>query len=191
MEAVPGQVVYNPMTVGPSVNGRVFDPGTQRNQIEYAPPKDAVPSSVLNDALLQAAVIWAGARKRAARVIFILSDGRESGSHASYKDVSRLLLTNNVSVYGVAIDAGPFPATTSWPRFTCRARATATCCRSTPRQPAAKFLRNSLHRRLGVRLRQRDGRGTQPVHAGVQHLGNCVHRPTARSRFGSAATVPA
>ena len=104
-----GPGVYNPMTVGPSVNGRVFDPGTQRNQIEYAPPKDAEPSSVLNDALLQAALDLGRREKARRRVIFILSDGRESGSHASYKDVSRLLLTNNVSVYGVAIDAEAIP----------------------------------------------------------------------------------
>jgi len=37
-------------------------------------------------------------------VIFIISDGRESGSRASYKDVLKVLLTNNVSVYGVAVD---------------------------------------------------------------------------------------
>jgi VWFA-related protein len=100
-----GPAAYNPMTVGPSVNGRVFDPGTQRNPIEGAPPKDAEPSRVLNDALLRAAVDL-GRRERARRrVIFILSDGRESGSRASYKDVLKVLLTNNVSVYGVAVDA--------------------------------------------------------------------------------------
>ena len=104
-DAVPGQRVYNPMTVGPSVNGRVFDPGTQRNQIEYAPPKDAEPSRVLNDALLQAALDLGRREKARRRVIFIVSDGRESGSHASYKDVLKVLLTNNVSVYGVAVDA--------------------------------------------------------------------------------------
>ena len=100
-----GPAAYNPMTVGPSVNGRVFDPGTQRNAIEGAPPKDADPSRVLNDALLRAAVDL-GRRERARRrVIFILSDGRENGSKASYKDVLKVLLTNNVSVYGVAVDA--------------------------------------------------------------------------------------
>jgi VWFA-related protein len=104
-----GPAAYNPMTVGPSVNGRVFDPGTQRNQIETAPPKDAEPSRVLNDALLQAAVDL-GRRERARRrVIFIISDGRENGSRASYKDVLKVLLTNNVSVYGVAVDASAIP----------------------------------------------------------------------------------
>jgi VWFA-related protein len=104
-----GPTAFNPMTVGPSVNGRVFDPGTQRTQIEYAPPKDAEPSRVLNDALLRAALDL-GRRERARRrVIFIISDGRESGSRASYKDVLKVLLTNNVSVYGVAVDEAALP----------------------------------------------------------------------------------
>jgi VWFA-related protein len=104
-----GPTAYNPMTVGPTVNGRVFDQGTQRNQVEYAPPKDAEPSRVLNDAMLRAAVDL-GRRERARRrVIFIVSDGRESGSRASYKDVLKVLLTNNVTVYGVAVDAAAIP----------------------------------------------------------------------------------
>jgi VWFA-related protein len=104
-----GPTAYNPMTVGPSVNGRVFDPGTQHNQIEVAPPKDAEPSRVLNDAVLRAALDL-GRRPRAKRrVIFIVSDGREAGSIASYKDVLKVLLTNNVSVYGAAIDAAAIP----------------------------------------------------------------------------------
>jgi VWFA-related protein len=99
-----GAAAYNPMTVGPSVNGRVFDPGTQRNQIELAPPKDNDPSHVLNDAILRAAIDL-GRRERARRrVVFVLSDGREYGSRASYKDVLKVLLTNNVAVYGVETD---------------------------------------------------------------------------------------
>jgi VWFA-related protein len=104
-----GPAAYNPMNSGPSVNGRVFDPGTQRNQIEYAPPKNAEPSSVLNDALLRAALDLGRREKARRRVIFILSNGRESGSHASYRDVSKVLLTNNVSVYGVAVDVEAIP----------------------------------------------------------------------------------
>ena len=104
-----GPPVYNPMTVGPTVNGRVFDPGSNRNQIEYSTPKFADPSRVLNDAMLRAAVDL-GRRERARRrVIFIVSDDRETGSRASYKDVLKVLLTNNVSVYGVAVDMSAVP----------------------------------------------------------------------------------
>jgi len=103
-----GPAAYNPMTVGPTVNGETFDPG-QHGQIQFAPPKDAEPSRVLNDALVRAAMDL-GHRPRARRhVIFIVSDGRESGSHASYKDVLNALQANNVSVYGVAVDAAAIP----------------------------------------------------------------------------------
>jgi VWFA-related protein len=104
-----GPTAYNPMTVGPSVNGRVFDPGTQRNPIEGAPPKDAEPSRVLNDALLKAAVDLGRREKARRRVIFIVSDGRENGSKASYNDVLKVLQTNNVTVYGVAVDSAAIP----------------------------------------------------------------------------------
>jgi len=87
------------MTSGPSINGRVFDPGTMRNPIEGAPPKNAEPSRVLNDAILQAARDLSRREKARRRVIFVLSDGREYGSHASYNDVRKVLLTNNVVVY--------------------------------------------------------------------------------------------
>ena len=100
-----GPGVYNPMTAGPSVNGRVFDPGLMRNPIEGAPPKNAEPSRVLNDAILQAARDLSRREKARRRVIFVLSDGREYGSHASYNDVKKVLLTNNVVVYGAALDA--------------------------------------------------------------------------------------
>jgi VWFA-related protein len=103
-----GPNVFNPMTVGPTVNGRAFDPGTMRN-IETAPPKDAEPSRVLNDALLQAAIDLGRREKARRRVIFIVSDGRENGSRASYSDVLKVLETNNITVYGVAVDASAIP----------------------------------------------------------------------------------
>ncbi len=103
-----GPEIFNPMTVGPTVNGETFDPG-QRGQIQFAPPKNAEPSRVLNDAMVAAARDL-GHRARAKRhVIFIVSDGHEMGSRASYKDVLNALQANNVSVYGVAVDAAAIP----------------------------------------------------------------------------------
>src|SRR5258708_22297555 len=43
------------------------------------------------------------------KVIFVISDGRESGSKASYKDVLRLLLSNEVQVQAVAVDSAALP----------------------------------------------------------------------------------
>jgi VWFA-related protein len=105
-----GAPVYNPMTVGPTVNGEVFDQGTQRNPVDVAPPKESFPYSVLNDALLRAAMDLGRREKARRRVIFVLSDGMEYGSSASYKDVRDVLLKYNVIVYGVENDAAALPA---------------------------------------------------------------------------------
>lgn len=104
-----GAPVYNPMTVGPTVNGEVFDPGTQRNPVDVAPPKEAFPSTVLNDAILRAAMDLGRREKARRRVIFVLSDGVEYGSTASYKDVKDVLLKYNVIVYGVEDDVDALP----------------------------------------------------------------------------------
>jgi VWFA-related protein len=107
--ATAGPPVYNPMTVGPTVNGDVFDPGTQRNSVDVAAPKEAFPPSVLNDAIMRAAMDLGRRGKARRRVIFVLSDGMEYGSNASYKDVKDVLLKYNVIVYGVENDVDALP----------------------------------------------------------------------------------
>ncbi len=180
------------MTVGPSVNGRVFDPGTQRNQIEFAPPKDAEPSRVLNDALLQAALDLGRREKARRRVIFIVSDGRESGSRASYKDVLKVAAhQQRERVRRGNRCCGHSGATTSWQRFACRRQGYNNVLPKYASATGGEIFREFTKQALGVRLRQRDGRGTKPVHAGVQHARQRRPRPTAGSRFGSAATVRA
>jgi VWFA-related protein len=59
---------------------------------------------VLNDAVLKAALDLAKRPKERRKVIFLISDGHEYRSEASYRDVLRVLLSNNIIVY--AIDAG-------------------------------------------------------------------------------------
>lgn len=88
---------------GPIVNGRPLDPG---GPIVVTPPKVA---RVLNDAILMAAVDL-GKRERSRRkIIFVISDGREYGSNASYKDVLKVLLTNNITVYGLGVGGAAIP----------------------------------------------------------------------------------
>jgi VWFA-related protein len=89
---------------GPVINGiPVGSPTAPVN----TPPKEA---HVLNDAILQAAL---GLRKRdraRRKIILVISDGREFGSEASYNDVKRVLLSNEIQVKGIAVDAGALPA---------------------------------------------------------------------------------
>ena len=84
---------------GPVVNGvPIQQPGAN----PMAPlPKDV---RVLNDAVLRAALDL-GKRDRARRkIIFIISEGREYGSKASYHDVLRVLLSQSVTMYAVGVE---------------------------------------------------------------------------------------
>lgn len=99
-------VTGGPMVSGPTVNGRPFDPG-QNHPVPNV--RTMEPSRVLNDAILRAAMDL-GKRDRSRRkVIFVISDGREDGSIASYTDVLKVLLSNEVAVYGVAVDSAAIP----------------------------------------------------------------------------------
>jgi VWFA-related protein len=67
-------------------------------------------AGVLNDAVLRAAQDLSR-RDRAGRrsVIFVVGDGREAGSNASYSEVFKLLLSQGISVYGLSVSAAVFP----------------------------------------------------------------------------------
>ncbi len=96
---------------GPTVNGYPIDPGAPT---VYTPPKEA---HVLNDAILAAARDL-GKRDRARRkVIFIISNGREWGSRASYKDVLKVLLANGILVYGIGVEEAALPGYNKLARF--------------------------------------------------------------------------
>jgi VWFA-related protein len=97
------QVYSGPLASGPTVNGLPVGGGP--NLIQRA----AQETHALNDALLRAAVDLGKRPRERRKVIFIISDGRESGSEAAYADVLRVLLTNNITVYAVAVDDAAIP----------------------------------------------------------------------------------
>jgi len=70
------------------------------------PPKEA---HVLNDAILKAALALSKRDRTRRKIIFVISDGRESGSKASYSDVLRLLLSNEIEVKAVAVESAALP----------------------------------------------------------------------------------
>ncbi len=88
---------------GPTVNGVPIDQGTVR---AISPPKE---SHVLNDAILAAAMDLSKRDRTRRKVIFVISDGRESRSDASYQYVLKELLTNGIMVYGVAVEGSALP----------------------------------------------------------------------------------
>jgi VWFA-related protein len=88
---------------GPIINGV---PVGQPTQPVNTPPKEA---HVLNDAILRAALDLRKRDRLRRKVIFVISDGREFGSQASYRDVLRVLLSNEIQVKAVAVDSSALP----------------------------------------------------------------------------------
>jgi VWFA-related protein len=96
-------VVGGPFGSGPTVNGRPIDPGT--------PPVPTVTreSHVLNDAILEAALDLSHRRPDRRKILFVISDGREYNSDASYSEVLKVLLSHQVAVYAIGIGQAALP----------------------------------------------------------------------------------
>jgi VWFA-related protein len=88
---------------GPTINGAPADPSAP---LTRTPPKE---SHVLNDAILRAAVDLSRRDKARRKIIFVISEGREYRSRASYRDVLKVLLTNDIMVYGIGTGANAMP----------------------------------------------------------------------------------
>jgi VWFA-related protein len=88
---------------GPVINGVPVDSPVVP---VVTPAKEA---HVLNDTVLAAAQDLGKRDRTRRKIIFIISDGREFGSKASYSDVLKVLLTNGIIVYGVATEGSAIP----------------------------------------------------------------------------------
>jgi VWFA-related protein len=88
---------------GPIINGVPVGSPTEP---VYTPPKEA---HVLNDAILRAALDLSKRDRTRRKIIFVISDGREMGSKASYSDVLKLLLTHEIEVKAVAVESAALP----------------------------------------------------------------------------------
>ena len=93
-----------PLDSGIQINGKDIDPNLSPHHGQDVGftihPKEYHP---LNDAILAAAVALAKQPKERRKIIYIISDGKEQGSKASYKEVIRFLLSNNISLYGTLV----------------------------------------------------------------------------------------
>ena len=63
----------------------------------------------MNDAILRAAQDLSKRDRTRRKVIFVISDGRELGSKASYNDVLKVLETRDIQVKAVVVDSGALP----------------------------------------------------------------------------------
>lgn len=95
-------VVDGPFGSGPTINGQPL-PGQPRVRTAQRE------SHVLNDAILEAAMDLARRDRTRRKILFVISDGRELGSSASYAQVSKVLLSYQISVYAVAVGTAALP----------------------------------------------------------------------------------
>jgi VWFA-related protein len=103
-EGVP--VTSGPMGMpGPTVNGRPIDPSIPPTGVTIIPHV----SRVLNDAILQAGLDLEQRDPTRRKVIVVISDGHEDGSRASSGEVMKVLLSNQISLYGVAVGSAALP----------------------------------------------------------------------------------
>jgi VWFA-related protein len=88
---------------GPIINGIPVD---QPVVPVSTPPRVA---HVLNDAILLAARDLSKRPREERKIIFVISDGRELGSSASYKDTLKVLQTQQITVYAIGLEGAATP----------------------------------------------------------------------------------
>jgi VWFA-related protein len=96
---------------GPIINGVPVGSPTEP---VYTPTKE---SYVLNDAILQAALDLRKRDRARRKIIFVISDGREYGSKASYGDVKKVLLTNEIQIQAISLGNSALPVYDKLERF--------------------------------------------------------------------------
>jgi VWFA-related protein len=86
-------------------NGWCVDPNVQQGGSTGNPSFISIPKEIhtLNDAILAAARQLSVVPKEYRRVIYVISDGKEYGSKATWKEVVRYLQTNKTAVYGTLV----------------------------------------------------------------------------------------
>lgn len=102
-EDVGPPIVTGPMAAGPEINGREIDPNLspQRGNSGFLVyPKEI---HTLNDAILAAGKALSTRPQGSRRVIYVISDGKESRSKANYREVVRYLQRNQIAVYGTLV----------------------------------------------------------------------------------------
>jgi VWFA-related protein len=95
-------VVGGPFGAGPQTNSKPM-PGAIQVQ---TPAREY---HVLNDAILMAAQELAHRPAANRKIIFVISDGQENGSRASYTQVLKVLLTDGIAVYAIGVDTAAMP----------------------------------------------------------------------------------
>jgi VWFA-related protein len=94
-----------PLASGPTINGHSIDPNLDPGRSAGGGSFMNIPKEIhtLNDAILQAAFALTTVDKGRRRIIYVISDGKESGSKAKFSEVIKVLQTHNIAVYGTLV----------------------------------------------------------------------------------------
>ncbi len=87
-------------------NGNCVDPEPAARQLDRQTTRlSTIPKEIhtLNDAILAAAKELSTRPKERRRIIYVISDGKEYGSKATWKEVVRYLQTNKIAVYATLV----------------------------------------------------------------------------------------
>ena len=98
-------VVGGPLGSPPNINGKPVDPAV----LPLPSQTGSRESRVLNDAILMAATELSHLPRENRKIIFVISDGYEYGSRASYAQVLKVLLTNGIAIYAVGVEPASIP----------------------------------------------------------------------------------
>lgn len=90
---------------GPRINNQSVDPNLEPGRSAGGQNVPIMPKEVhtLNDAILEAGKALSTRPHEQRRIIYVISDGKESRSKASYREVVRYLQANQVAVYGTLV----------------------------------------------------------------------------------------
>ena len=92
------------------INGQDVDPNTKANRGHLGMEPNAIREvHTLNDAILAAATLEAKVPRGRRRIVYVVSDGKEYGSTATFKGVVKYLQTNNIAVYGTLVGDPSIP----------------------------------------------------------------------------------
>jgi VWFA-related protein len=111
MTKAAGEEMLVPVNTGPlagcsiSKNGNCVDPNVQPGGSTGGTTFITIPKEIhtLNDAILAAAKELSTRPNGRRRIIYVISDGKEYGSKATYREVLRYLETNKIAVYGTLV----------------------------------------------------------------------------------------
>lgn len=111
MTKASGTEQLNAFNTGPMAgcsirqNGNCVDPNLQPGRSAGNDSFITIPKEIhtLNDAIFAAAKELASRPKERRRIIYVISDGKENGSKATYREVLKYLQSHEISVYGTLV----------------------------------------------------------------------------------------